>query len=158
MKLTRKELIKRTDRLRQTVARYEGAKKRGNYWLNRCITCGQVIRCDKANGGHFIPRGCLPFRWDEKNVHCQCVHCNLYKNGAYIEYSQWFIRTYGQDIFDSYVKQYKDWQQGKKATFKIDEIRAVYDKWLAEGRKLEQKIGPLFPKTWEPCGPDFIET
>ena len=53
-KLTRKDLIKRLDVLRQTYARYEGAKKRKGVWINQCVTCGQTVRCDKANGGHFI--------------------------------------------------------------------------------------------------------
>lgn len=39
--LTRKELIKRLDCLRQTYARYEGARKRGGKWWNKCVTCGK---------------------------------------------------------------------------------------------------------------------
>lgn len=158
MKLDRKTLIKRCDRLRQTMARYEGAKKKNGMWVNSCITCGQTVRCDKANGGHFVSRSCLPLRWDEKNVHCQCVRCNLYRNGAYIEYSQWFINRYGQDTFDRYVNTYKEWQVGKVEALRIDEIREIYDKLLKEGRELEKKIGrTLFPKTWTTFGPNFIE-
>ena len=156
-KLTRKDLIKRLDVLRQTYARYEGAKKRKGVWINQCVTCGQTVRCDKANGGHFISRTCLPLRWDEKNVHCQCVRCNLYRNGAYLEYSQWFIKKYGEDTFNKYVDKYREWQQGKVPTLKIDDIRERYDFWLKKGRELEEKIGPTFPKKWEPFGPNFIE-
>lgn len=156
MKLTRRDIIKRLDRLRQTYARYEGAKKKNGTWVNTCVTCGAVLPCDKTNGGHMIPRACYPLRWDEKNVHCQCVRCNLYKNGAYLEYSQWFIKKYGQKTFDEYVNKYRAWQTGKVPTQKIDELRAEYDYWLAKGRELEQKIGPTFPKTWVSFGPDFI--
>lgn len=157
MKLDRKTLIKRCDKLRQTIARYDGAKKKGGAWVNKCVTCGQTVRCDKANGGHFISRTCLPLRWDKKNVNCQCVHCNLYRSGAYIEYSQWFINKYGRDVFDHYVDQYRAWREGKEKPFRIDEIRKIYDELLKEGRELEKKVGPLFPKTWEAFGPDFIE-
>lgn len=157
MKLTRQELIKRTDRLRQTCARYEGAKKRKGKWVNTCVTCGQTVLCDKANGGHFIPRACLPFRWDEKNVHCQCVRCNLYKNGAYIEYSHWFIGQYGSDTYDRYVSDYKKWQAGQIPTLKVDEIREEYDKWLAIGRELEKKVGKKFPARWEPENSPYLE-
>lgn len=156
MKLDRKTLTKRCDKLRQTIARYEGAKKRGGIWINRCVTCDKPVPCDRANGGHMIPRSCYPLRWDKKNVHCQCVHCNLYKNGAYLEYSQWFINKYGQKTFDQYVNTYKSWQQGKIPPIKIDELRNIYDYWLSEGRKLEEKVGPLFPKTWVPFGPEFF--
>ena len=157
MKLDRKDLIKRCDKLRQTIARFEGARKRGGIWLNSCVTCGQVLRCDKANGGHFIPRGCMPLRWDEKNVHCQCVACNLWKNGSYIEYSQWFLKQYGEQIFDRYVDTYRKWRTGKIPALKIGELRLVYDRLLKQGRELEKKVGPLFPKTWDFFGPDFIE-
>lgn len=155
--LTRKELIKRCDRLRQTYARYEGAKKKKGEWVNTCVTCGIELPCNKTNGGHFIPRGCLPYRWDEKNVHCQCVRCNLYKNGAYIEYSLWFSKTYGQDTFKRYVEGYKAWQTGKVPAFKMNELKEIYDFWLKKGRELEKKVGPLFPKTWETFGPQFEE-
>lgn len=154
--ISRKDLIKRCDRLRQTCARYENAKKKKDVWWNTCITCGKLVRCDKANGGHFISRGCLPLRWDERNVHCQCVHCNLYRNGAYLEYSQWFIHTYGQEMFDKYVDQFKSWQAGNVPTLKMSEIKVIYDYWLNKGRELEKKTGPLFPKNWKPFGPDFI--
>lgn len=81
--LTRKELIKRVDRLCQTCARYRGAKKRNNKWVNNCVSCGQPVRCDQANGGHFCSRSCYPLRWDDKNVNCQCLtaESNLLVNG-----------------------------------------------------------------------------
>lgn len=49
MKLTRRDIIKRLDRLRQTYARYEGAKKKNGTWVNTCVTCGAVLPCDKTN-------------------------------------------------------------------------------------------------------------
>lgn len=72
-RLTRKELIHRTDRLRQVYARYDGAKKGGKEWYNRCVTCGRLLNVKKLQGGHFIPRGCYPLRWDERNVNAQCL-------------------------------------------------------------------------------------
>lgn len=156
-KINRKDLIKRCDRLRQTIARYEGAKKKGGVWVNKCVSCGQTVRCDKANGGHFISRTCYPLRWDKKNVHCQCVQCNLYRNGAYLEYSQWFIQQYGQETFDRYVNDYRKWRAGKMSSLRIDEIRTIYDTLLREGRELEKKVGTLFPKSWETFEPTFIE-
>lgn len=154
---TRKELIKRCDRLRQTCARYENIKKKNNEWVGTCITCGRTLPVASLQGGHFISRGCIPLRWDKRNVHCQCQSCNGYKNGAYIEYSHWFIKQYGAEMFDAYVNVYKNWKQGKIQTVKMDELKNIYDHWLKEGRELEKKVGPLFPKTWELFGPDFID-
>lgn len=156
MKLTRKELIKRLDRLRQTYARYEGAKKKNGEWYNTCVTCGKTVLCKEANGGHFCGRACYPLRWDEKNVHCQCVRCNLYNNGSYIEYSQWFINKYGKETFDRYVETFRKWKAGKIPATKIDELRDTYDFWLKKGRELEKKIGPTFPKSWATCGPEYL--
>lgn len=89
-------------------------------------------------------------------AHHNCVHCNLYKNGAYIEYSQWFIKTYGEEVFNRYVDLYRQWQVGAIPTMRIGEIRERYNYWLEKGRALEKKVGPLFPKTWEKFGPEFI--
>lgn len=155
-KLDRKELIKRLDRMRQTYARYDGAKKKGGKWVNTCVTCGKTVECDKANGGHFIPRTCQALRWDERNVHCQCVYCNLYKNGAYIDYSQWFIKHYGEKMFDNYIEIFHRWQSGRIPTIKINELRDLHDQWLRKVRELEKKVGPLFPKSWITFGPDFL--
>ena len=154
--LNRKELVKRLDRLRQTCARYEGVSKSKSGWVSTCVTCGKTHPCNKQTGGHFIPRGCYPLRWDERNVHCQCNGRNMFRNGAYIEYSQWFIKEYGQEMFDKYVDTYQQWKQGKIPAFSIQELRDIYNKWLKEGRKLEEKVGSLFPKSWAP-EIDFIK-
>lgn len=118
--------------------------------MNHCVSCGRVVLCSKANGGHLCGRACYPLRWDEKNVNCQDVYCNLYRNGAYVEYSQWFIKKYGLDTFNQYVDKYTRWKQGKIPAYTINELRDIYNEWLKKGRKLEKKIGPLFPKTWAP--------
>lgn len=149
MKLNRKELIKRTDRLRQTYARYEGAvKKRGTYY-NVCITCGKVLPVKDLQGGHFIPRGCYPLRWDERNVHAQCRRCNGPLAGAYISYSRWFMDTYGIDMFKHYTNIFELHKRGQTPVVKMDELREEYNKWLDLGRKLEKKVGVLFPKGWQ---------
>lgn len=157
-RLTRSDIIKRLDKLRQTCARYDGAKKIKGEWVNTCVTCGKRLPCDKLQGGHFIVRGCHALRWDEKNVSPQCAGCNMFRNGAYIQYSQWFIKRYGLDTFNKYVDTYERWKQGKIPPFKMPELKQIYDEWLEEGRKLEKKTGlELFPKSWQPFGEDYIE-
>ena len=155
-KLTRKELIHRTDRLRQVYARYDGAKKGGKEWYNRCVTCGKLLNVKKLQGGHFIPRGCYPLRWDERNVNSQCSRCNGFLNGAYISYSRWFIDKYGEDMFRHYTNIFELHKRGQTKPLTTAEIREEYNKWLGKGRELEKKVGPLFPKTWEK-DLDFME-
>lgn len=87
--LKRQELIKRIDRLFQACRRYDGAWKKNGQWYNRCVTSGMVLPIEKIQAGHWIPRGCYATRWDPTNCNPQCARCNLYKSGAYIEYSHW---------------------------------------------------------------------
>lgn len=156
--LTRSQLIKRIDTLRQTCARYHGAKKSKGEWVNTCVTCGRILPCSKQNGGHWVGRTCYPLRWHPLNVHCQCPHCNLHLSGNPIAYNKFIIDTYGMDTFNQITDTYLRWKAGKIPAFKMSELKDIYDEWLAEGRKLEKKTGlELFPKTWLPFGPDFIK-
>lgn len=78
-------------------------------------------------------------------------------NGAYIAYSQWFIKQYGQEEFDRYVDKFKLWRSGQIPAYKMSELREIYNEWLKQGRKLEEKVGELFPKSWVAFPPDFLE-
>lgn len=154
--LKRQELIKRIDRLFQACRRYDGAWKKNGQWYNRCVTSGMVLPIEKIQAGHWIPRGCYATRWDPTNCNPQSAHDNLYKSGAYIEYSHWYIEKYGMEKYEQMIQTYNLHKQGKIPAYKMDELREKYDFWLEKGRKLEKKVGPLFPKTWEKFGPDFI--
>lgn len=155
-KISRSELIKRIDRLFQACRRYDGAWKKGGKWYNRCVTSGMVLPIEKIQAGHWIPRGCYATRWDPTNCNPQSAHDNLYKSGAYIEYSHWYIEKYGMEKYEQMIQTYNLHKQGKIPAYKMDELRELYDYWLKKGRELEKKVGPLFPKTWDTFGPDFI--
>lgn len=155
-KISRSELIKRIDRLFQACRRYDGAWKKGGKWYNRCVTSGMVLPIEKIQAGHWIPRGCYATRWDPTNCNPQSAHDNLYKSGAYIEYSHWYIEKYGMEKYEQMIQTYNLHKQGKIPAYKMDELRNLYDYWLHEGRELEKKVGPLFPKTWDYFGPEFI--
>lgn len=155
-KLTRKELISRIDRLFQACRRFDGAKKKGDVWYNRCVTSDQVLPMSKIQAGHWIPRGCYATRWDPTNCNPQSAHDNLYKSGAYIEYSKWYLDKYGLEKYNQMIETYTLHKQGKIPPFSIQELRDFYNHWLKEGRALENKVGPLFPKSWA-LEIDFIE-
>lgn len=154
--LSRQELIKRIDRCFQTCRRYDGAWKKNGEWYNKCVTSGMILPISKIQAGHWIPRGCYATRWEPTNCNPQSAHDNLYKNGAYIEYSHWYLNKYGKEQYEKMIDTYERHKQGKIPAFKMDELREIYDKWLRECRKLEQKIGPTIPKSWVSFGPDFI--
>ena len=153
MNLKRKDMEKRLDKLAQTVSKWKGAWYRDGKWWNKCITCGRIVPMEGKNagqGGHFFPRGVKNLRWDKLNINCQDAYCNLYKNGAYIEYSKWFIETYGVDTFSEYMEKYESYKRGDFKGYKVGEVAEIYNYWLKKGRELEEKVGhQLFPKTWK---------
>ena len=155
--LKRQELIKRIDRLFQACRRYDGAWKKHGKWYNRCVTSGKVLPIEQIQAGHWIPRGCYATRWEPTNCNPQSAHDNLYKSGAYIEYSHWYIEKYGMEQYEQMIQIYNLHKQEKIPAFKMSELREKYDYWLEKGRELEKKVGALFPKSWVSFGPDFIE-
>lgn len=73
----------------------------------RCITCDST---ERLQAGHYISRDCLELRYDEKNVNCQCMQCNVFKKGNYPIYSIKMMDKYGDNILydlDEIVKKYK---------------------------------------------------
>lgn len=158
MKLTRSELVKRIDRCFQVCRRWDGARKKGGQWYNKCVTSGMVLPIEKIQAGHWLPRQCYATRWDPTNCNPQSAHDNCFKNGAYIEYSHWYIHTYGQEKYEQMIDTYNRHKAGKIPAFKMDELRALHDKWLAEARVTEKRVGKdLLPKSWQPLiQPDYI--
>lgn len=66
-----------------------------------CCTCGK-----KGNqAGHFIGRGHWGARYDERNVHCQDVRCNIFLSGNYITYYEFMEVTYGKETIKELQKQ-----------------------------------------------------
>lgn len=51
-----------------------------------CISCGKPLT-GKFDAGHYLSVGAYPGRrFDEDNVHGQCVECNQHKHGNHVEY------------------------------------------------------------------------
>jgi hypothetical protein len=70
-----------------------------------CYTCGSRQDWKYQQNGHFISRGKMATRYDEKNCHCQCVSCNVFQNGRYPEYAERLIKEYGEGIISDLVKK-----------------------------------------------------
>lgn len=71
-----------------------------------CISCGKKDDWKKMQAGHYIPksRG-LSIYFEEKNVHCQCVSCNIYRSGNLSDYAVQMVRKYGANILEELDKQ-----------------------------------------------------
>lgn len=65
-----------------------------------CISCGRALK-GKYDAGHFYSVGSYPnLRFNENNVHGQCVHCNQHNHGAMIEYNLRLPERIGQYAYD----------------------------------------------------------
>lgn len=63
-----------------------------------CVSCqwGEV-----EQAGHFYSAGQFPaLRFNEDNVHGQCIHDNYYKHGNLLEYKKTLLKRIGQQRFD----------------------------------------------------------
>ena len=60
-----------------------------------CISCGSY---SLKQAGHFYSGGNFPsLKFNEKNVHGQCVKCNYYLSGNLLEYRKNLINKIGID-------------------------------------------------------------
>lgn len=60
-----------------------------------CISCG---RYTTLQAGHYLSAGKHPrVRFNEKNVHGQCLPCNYYNSGAPLQYRANLIRKIGEE-------------------------------------------------------------
>lgn len=72
-----------------------------------CISCGQNLS-KKYDAGHYFSVGKYPnLRFDEDNVHAQCVHCNQHLHGNIAEYSIRLSRRIGKQRFESLIEKRK---------------------------------------------------
>ena len=53
-----------------------------------CYTCGDVKHWTLQQNGHYIKRGNLFLRFDERNCRPQCETCNCHKHGNMGEFTQ----------------------------------------------------------------------
>jgi hypothetical protein len=68
-----------------------------------CISCGKPPL--KKNAGHFFnANNHYSVRFDERNVHLQCEHCNTFLSGNLIPYRENLIKKIGLQEFEDLSK------------------------------------------------------
>lgn len=94
-----------------------------------CISCQKKPL--KENAGHFFnANNHYNVRFDERNVHLQCEHCNTYLSGNLIEYQRNLIHKIG---IESYHELEADARKTRKFTKdELKEIIAIYKKKIKE--------------------------
>jgi len=108
--------------------------------LCRCITCPRIAEPKKMDCGHFIKRQYLTTRYNERNCHAQCKHCNAFEQGKNEVYAREISKRYGEQTLNLlYVEKTK---MKRMTRWDYEQIAEVY-KTLAAQLSKEKKI-PLW--------------
>lgn len=86
-----KSLVKKLDAVFSKYIRQRDSKN----GVFKCCSCGQIKVISQADAGHFINRKWMPTRWDESNVHAQCMACNRFDEGNHAGYALFMANKYG---------------------------------------------------------------
>jgi len=82
-----------------------------------CFTCDKPLHWKEANAGHF-QHGKLDF--DERNIHCQCVKCNMFLSGKLDSYTMRLIGLHGVE----WVEQLRN-DAAKHLGYTVEELRTI---------------------------------
>ena len=99
-----------------------------------CISCDRPLR-DKFDAGHYFSVGAYPnIRFNEDNVHGQCVYCNQHLHGNVSEYAIRLPLRIGE-------KRYKELLEARNKPNKltIDEIKLKIGYYKYEIREIDKK-------------------
>ena len=72
-------------------------------WWTDCVTCGVAKAVKEQQAGHFVSRGKLITRFHLKNVHAQCVGCNMFRQGEQYAHSKYIDARYGSGTADGLI-------------------------------------------------------
>jgi hypothetical protein len=103
-----------------------------------CISCGNQLPIDAIGGafdcGHYRSVGSSPhLRFDERNAHGQCKHCNRYLSGNHVEYRKGLIGRIGQENLESLECD----QEARK--YSKNELMALADDYRRRAREVKRQ-------------------
>lgn len=90
-----RKLKKKADNWYSKYIRYRDGQLRNGTWVANCITCGVEKPIKELQAGHFVSRISSPLRYEDMNVHAQCVGCNMFKQGEQYAHAQAIDLLYG---------------------------------------------------------------
>lgn len=70
-----------------------------------CYTCGIKKDPKEMQNGHYMSRNHTNTRYSEKNCHCQCVACNMFRSGNMQLYAIRLETQYGQGILKELFRE-----------------------------------------------------
>jgi hypothetical protein len=119
--------IKKLDKAFSEYIRRRDADDNG---MVKCCTCPTVKYWKEMDCGHWLLRGNLSTRFDERNSHAQCRACNRHLDGQWEKHRDYINKRHGSDAI---------WQLGltkvraaKLMQFEIDELTEYYKNKIKE--------------------------
>jgi Bacteriophage Lambda NinG protein len=92
-----------------------------------CCTCHKRYPLKQLQAGHFISRTHKSIVYDERNVHAQCVGCNMFKAGNIPEYWLFMEGKYGRGVIDELLNL-----KSQTRKFKAYELEGMIDEYKAK--------------------------
>lgn len=95
-----------------------------------CISCRQHRESNDA--GHFYSVGARPeLRFNEANVHKQCVLCNRHKHGNLLEYAKHLPKKIGVEAFENLQKPHPAMH------YSVDDLRILKHVYRQKAKELQ---------------------
>lgn len=89
-----------------------------------CFTCGVQKPVAQMQNGHYVSRAHNSLRYDERNCHCQCVSCNVFRHGNMDTYALRLQEKYGPTILQDLDREKKKIKQLTK-----EELHAIINQY-----------------------------
>lgn len=103
-----------------------------------CISCCKPLTGapNSYDAGHYRSRAAAPhLRFDERNIHGQCKHCNQYLSGNVVEYRKGLIERIGIDVLEELESD------NTTRHFRHDDLRAMKADFDRKRKELEAERG-----------------
>ena len=98
---------------------------------NLCISCQKKPL--KENSGHFYnANNHWSVRFDERNVHLQCEHCNTFLSGNLIYYRENLLKKIGIEEFENLSAEAM-----KTRKFTIEELKEIIATYKKKCKEIE---------------------
>ncbi|HGV8185751.1 TPA: recombination protein NinG, partial [Escherichia coli] len=95
-----------------------------------CISCGTLTSA-QWDAGHYRTTAAAPqLRFDERNIHKQCVVCNQHKSGNLVPYRVELINRIGQEAVDEIESNHN------RHRWTVEECRAIKAEYQQKLKKL----------------------
>lgn len=104
----------------------------------KCFTCPRIIHWKKGDCGHGIGRQHKGTKYNEKNNHLQCKHCNGFEGGKREVYRDEMNKRYGSNTWELMEAAAK--KPAKIGQFEIDQLEKHYKERLSEITNPKQSL------------------